>query len=87
MGLNGVNNLAGQKLGPDLGGQIVLGLAACCRMEPRATGGSTRFATRLLLELAQERSLEPTLRKVVERAVERTEFVVSQVWLVEEGDL
>jgi hypothetical protein len=45
------------------------------------------FATQLLLELAQERSLEPTLRKAVERAVERTEFVVSQIWLVQEGDL
>jgi len=41
----------------------------------------------LLLEIAQERSVEPLLKKIVERAVERTEFVFSQVWLIEKGDL
>lgn len=45
------------------------------------------YATRLHLELAQARCLELTLRKAVERAVEQTEFVVSQVWLVQNGDL
>ena len=88
IGLTGVNNLVGQKHDLGLGGQIVLDLAACCRMDPT---GHRRFdllfATRLLLELAQERSLELTRRKAVERAVERTEFLVSQVWLVQKGDL
>jgi hypothetical protein len=41
----------------------------------------------LLLELAQERSLEPILKKIVECAVNHTQFVFSQVWLIEKGDL
>ena len=45
------------------------------------------FGAQLLLEIAQERSVEPLLKKIVERAVERTEFVFSQVWLIEKGDL
>jgi transcriptional regulator with GAF, ATPase, and Fis domain len=44
-------------------------------------------ATRLLLEIAQERSVEPILNKVVSYAVEHTVFLVSQVWLIEKGDL
>src|ERR1035437_1014393 len=45
------------------------------------------FGAQLLLEIAQERSVEPLLKKIVESAVERTEFVFSQVWLIEKGDL
>ena len=41
----------------------------------------------LLLEMAQEHSLEPLLQKILVRGVERTEFVVSQIWLIEKGDL
>jgi transcriptional regulator with GAF, ATPase, and Fis domain len=41
----------------------------------------------LLLEIARERSVEPILKKIVEYAVERTEFVFSQVWLIDKGDL
>jgi hypothetical protein len=87
MSWTGVNNVAGQKPDPGFGGQIVLDLAACCRMERGDKWFELLLATRLLLELAKERSLELTLRKAVKRAVERTEFVVSQVCLVQEGDL
>jgi transcriptional regulator with GAF, ATPase, and Fis domain len=45
------------------------------------------FGAQLLLEIAQERSVEPLLKRIVERAVEHTEFVFSQVWLIEKGDL
>src|SRR4051794_27476685 len=41
----------------------------------------------LLLEMAQERSVEPILKKIVVRAVDHTQFVFSQVWLIEKGDL
>jgi transcriptional regulator with GAF, ATPase, and Fis domain len=44
-------------------------------------------STQLLLEIARERSVEPILKRVVEYAVERTEFVASQVWLIDKGDL
>ena len=44
-------------------------------------------ATQLVLEIAQERSVEPILKKLVDYAVERTQFVVSQVWLLDKGDL
>jgi len=51
----------------------------------------TRFdphsGVQLLLEIARERSVEPILKKIVEYAVERTEFVFSQVWLIDKGDL
>ncbi len=83
MGSTRVNNLVGQKLDPGCGGRIVLDLAARCRMEPTSDRRlEPLFATQLFLELAQERFCERTVRKVVERAVERTEFLVSQVWLV-----
>lgn len=42
---------------------------------------------RLLLEMAEERSLELILKKIVDRAVDHTQFVFSQVWLIEKGDL
>jgi transcriptional regulator with GAF, ATPase, and Fis domain len=45
------------------------------------------IGVQLLLEIAQERSVEPILKKVVERAVEHTEFVFSQIWLIQKGDL
>jgi transcriptional regulator with GAF, ATPase, and Fis domain len=45
------------------------------------------FGVQLLLEIAQERSVGPILKRVVERAVEHTEFVISQVWLIQKGDL
>jgi transcriptional regulator with GAF, ATPase, and Fis domain len=45
------------------------------------------IGVQLLLEIAQERSVEPILKKVVERAVENTEFVFSQIWLIDKGDL
>src|SRR4030095_4459206 len=41
----------------------------------------------LLLGMAQERSVEPLLRKIVDCAVDRAQFVYSQVWLIEQGDL
>jgi transcriptional regulator with GAF, ATPase, and Fis domain len=44
-------------------------------------------AAQLLLEIAQEHSLEPILRKIVEHGAERTEYVFTQVWLIEKGDL
>ena len=47
----------------------------------------THFGVQLLLEIAQERSVGPILKKVVERAVDHTEFVFSQVWLIQKGDL
>src|SRR5271166_1021947 len=61
-------------------------------MEPTSdTRSDTRFdphrAAQLLLEPAQERSLEPILKKIVEHGAERTEYVFTQVWLVEKGDL
>jgi transcriptional regulator with GAF, ATPase, and Fis domain len=46
-----------------------------------------QIGVQLLLEIAQERSVEPILKKVVERAVENTEFVFSQIWLIDKGDL
>jgi transcriptional regulator with GAF, ATPase, and Fis domain len=45
------------------------------------------LGVQLLLDMAQERSVEPLLKKIVDCAVERTEFVFSQVWLIEKGDL
>jgi transcriptional regulator with GAF, ATPase, and Fis domain len=45
------------------------------------------LGVQLLLELAQERSVEPILKKIVARAVDHTQFVFSQVWLIEKGDL
>jgi Transcriptional regulator containing GAF, AAA-type ATPase, and DNA binding domains len=45
------------------------------------------LGVQLLLDMAQERSVEPLLKKIVECAVERTQFVFSQVWLIEKGDL
>ena len=45
------------------------------------------IATQLLLEIAQERSVKPLLNKLVQWVVERTEFIVSQVWLIDKGDL
>jgi transcriptional regulator with GAF, ATPase, and Fis domain len=62
-------------------------------MEPTSVEPTTdkRFdahlGVQLLLEIAQERSVEPILKKLVECAVERTQFVFSQVWLIEKGDL
>ncbi len=44
------------------------------------------FGTQLLLEMAQEHSLEPLLQKIVTRAVDHTQFVFSQIWLIEKGD-
>ena len=41
----------------------------------------------LLLEIARERMVEPILKKIAEYAVERTEFVLSQVWSIDKGDL
>src|SRR5512138_2800932 len=45
------------------------------------------LAAQLLMEIAQEHSLEPILKKIVEHGAERTEYVFTQVWLVEKGDL
>src|SRR5213075_3016098 len=45
------------------------------------------LGVQLLLEMAQERSMEPILKKIVDRAVDHTQFVFSQVWLIEKGDL
>jgi transcriptional regulator with GAF, ATPase, and Fis domain len=45
------------------------------------------LGVQLLLDIAQERSVEPILQKIVACAVERTQFVFSQVWLLEKGDL
>jgi transcriptional regulator with GAF, ATPase, and Fis domain len=45
------------------------------------------LAAQFLLEIAQEQSVEPVLKKIVEHGAERTEFVVTQVWLIEKGDL
>ena len=45
------------------------------------------LGVQVLLDIAQERSVEPILKKIVECAVERTQFVFSQVWLIEKGDL
>jgi transcriptional regulator with GAF, ATPase, and Fis domain len=44
-------------------------------------------AAQLLLEIAKEHSLGPILKKIVEHGAERTEYVFTQVWLVEKGDL
>jgi transcriptional regulator with GAF, ATPase, and Fis domain len=43
------------------------------------------LGVQLLLDIARERSVESILKKLVD-SVERTEFVFSQVWLVEKGD-
>jgi len=43
--------------------------------------------TQLLLEIAQERLVEPILKEIVEHGSERSEYVFTQVWLVEKGDL
>lgn len=45
------------------------------------------FGVQLLLEIARERSVDPILKKLVESGVEHTEFVISQVWLIQKGDL
>jgi transcriptional regulator with GAF, ATPase, and Fis domain len=45
------------------------------------------LGVRLLLEMAEEHSLEPILNKIVTRAVDHTQFVFSQIWLIEKGDL
>lgn len=45
------------------------------------------LGVQLLLDLAKERSVGPLLRKIVDCGVENTQFVFSQVWLVEKGDL
>jgi transcriptional regulator with GAF, ATPase, and Fis domain len=45
------------------------------------------LGVQLLLEMAEERSLAPILKKIVARAVAHTQFVFSQVWLIEKGDL
>ena len=44
-------------------------------------------AAQLLMEIAHEHSLEPILRKIVEHGAARTEYVFTQVWLIEKGDL
>lgn len=44
------------------------------------------LGVQLLLEIARERSVEPILKRIVEYAVESTEFVFSQVWLINKGD-
>jgi transcriptional regulator with GAF, ATPase, and Fis domain len=57
-------------------------------MEPNSSKGfDPLLAAQLLLEIAEEQAVEPILKKIVEQAAERTEFVFSQVWLVEKGDL
>ncbi len=69
-------------------GLFVRELATFGRMEATSDRRfDANLGTQLLLELAQEKSLEPLLKKLVAYAVERTEFVVSQIWLVEKGDL
>ena len=45
------------------------------------------FGVQLLLDIAQERSVEPLLKKIVEAQWSATQFVFSQVWLIEKGDL
>jgi transcriptional regulator with GAF, ATPase, and Fis domain len=47
----------------------------------------SHLGVELLLGMAQERSVEPLLKRIVEVAVERSQFVFSQVWLIEKGDL
>jgi transcriptional regulator with GAF, ATPase, and Fis domain len=62
-------------------------------MEPTGVEPSSdkRFDAHLgvqvLLDIGQEHSVEPILKKIVDCAVERTQFVFSQVWLIEKGDL
>ena len=57
-------------------------------MEPNSSKGfDPLLAVQLLLEIAEEQAVKPILKKIVEQAAERTEFVFSQVWLVEKGDL
>ena len=41
----------------------------------------------LLFEIAQEQSVQPILDRIVRHGAENTEYVFTQVWLIEKGDL